>query len=44
MSGVHRLVLAENKGQAQPTNEDLKEEGIGSAAVDAATDKEEGDK
>ena len=28
MSGVHRLAAAENKGLSQPTNEQLKEEGI----------------
>lgn len=28
MSGVSRLVLKDNKGLAQPTNETLKEEGI----------------
>ena len=30
MSGVSRLVLAENKGLEVPTNEDLKEEGVAS--------------
>ena len=39
MSGIRRIVLAENKGLVQPTNEDLREEGVGSATVE---DKNEG--
>ena len=39
MSGVRRIALAENKGQSQVTNEDLREEGVGSASVE---DKNEG--
>jgi hypothetical protein len=34
MSGVHRIVTQENKGQAQVTNEDLREEGVGSALAE----------
>ncbi len=44
MSGVHNLVEAENKGLKQPTNDDLREEGVGSAAKDAQMDRKEGDK
>ena len=32
MSGVHNLAQAENGGLAQVTNEDLREEAVGSAA------------
>ena len=43
MSGVSRIVLAENKGLAPVTNEDLREEGVGSAAADAQEDKNNGE-
>ena len=43
MSGVRRIVLQENKGQEQVTNEDLREEGVGSAAADAQEDKNNGE-
>jgi hypothetical protein len=32
MSGVKNLVMAENKGLKQPTNEDLKENGVASSS------------
>jgi hypothetical protein len=41
MSGVHRIVTQENKGLEQVTNEDLREEGVGSASEDAKEDKSE---
>lgn len=33
MSGVKKLVQAENKGRAQVTNEDLCEDGVGGKEV-----------
>lgn len=33
MSGVKKLVQAENKGTAQVTNEDLREDGVGGMEV-----------
>lgn len=36
MSGVKNNVQADNKGLAQPTNEDLRREGTGSAAKEDA--------
>ncbi len=45
MSGVHRIITQENgSNQKQVTNEDLREEGVGSASVDAQKDSKEGEK
>lgn len=38
MSGVKRLVLADNGGTSVPTNDDLREEGVGSASKEDSSE------
>jgi hypothetical protein len=39
MSGVKRLVQEDNKGLAEPTNEQIREEGLAGADTDSDSDE-----